>query len=183
MRRSEGFVFCSERMEARKVCWTKRMRFDWSLLYCRDRCLSSSSGRLGGGSTLGSGGGAILLTRDDLLILLTRAIDGDLDGNLTALDLLAIHLRASLLLQLLRSEGDKAKATALARLVAGLKLLDHEARDGPESDLGRSRRIVLEDLHKLQTESAMWQPEGSGCRYYLLLAKVVREVCDHDFGL
>lgn len=94
----------------------------------------------GVGRSFGSGGLAVSLglTLDGsvgVFVLLSRAVNGDLDGDLTALDLLAVHVGASLLLELLRFESDETEATALAGLVASLELANHETRDGTESDL------------------------------------------------
>lgn len=105
------------------------------------------------------------MTVDDIVVLLAGAVDGNLDSDLTALNLLAVHLAASLLLEFFGSESNEAEATTLARLVAGLKLLDHEARDGAEGNLRAARRVVLEDFHKA------------------VLTEVVGEVGDHDLGL
>jgi hypothetical protein len=88
-----------------------------------------------------------------VVILLAGGVDSDLDGDLTALNLLAVHLVASLLLELLGAESDETEATALAGLVAGLELLDHEAGDGAEGDLGGGGGVVLEDLKKLYNVS------------------------------
>lgn len=60
---------------------------------------------------------------------------------------------AYLLLQLFARESNEAEATALTRLIAGLKLADHELGDGAKSDLGAGGRIVGEDLEKLQHTS------------------------------
>lgn len=84
-----------------------------------------------------------------VVIFLSRGVDRDLNSDLTALDFLAVHLVASLLLKLLRAKGDEAEATALAGLAACLKLLDHEAGNGAESDLGGGGGVVLEDLEEL----------------------------------
>lgn len=89
-----------------------------------------------------------------MVVLLSGGVDGDLDSDLTALNLLAVHLVASLLLELLRAEGDEAEATALARLAASLELLDHETGNGAESDLGVDWGVVLEDLQELLSVSA-----------------------------
>lgn len=85
-----------------------------------------------------------------ILVLLARAVNGDLDSDLTALDLLAVHLLACLLLQLFTSERNEAKAAALAWLVAGLELAHHELGDGTESDLGGGRLVLVEDLEQLE---------------------------------
>jgi hypothetical protein len=102
---------------------------------------SSDSGSLGG-LLSGLGGSS-------LVVLLAGRVDRDLNGDLTAFDLLAVHLVASLLLELLGAEGDETETTALAGLTASLQLLDHEAGDGAEGDLGLSGRVVLEDLKEL----------------------------------
>lgn len=77
-------------------------------------------------------------------ILLAWAINGYLDCNFSSLNLLAIHLRDGLLLQLLRLQGNEAKASALSGLVSGLELLDHESWDWSEGDLGRDGLVVVE---------------------------------------
>jgi hypothetical protein len=100
-----------------------------------------------GGSSLGEGS---VTTLGGGIVLLAGGVDRDLNGDLTALDLLAVHLGASLLLELLRAKGDETEATALAGLTASLELLDHEARNGAEGDLGLSGRVVLEDLEELK---------------------------------
>lgn len=107
--------------------------------------LDSSGGLAGlsGGVLLAIGLGL------DMVVLLTGGIDGDLNGNLATLNLLAVHLGAGLLLKLLGAQSNETEATALARLVAGLELLHHESRNGAEGDLGRGRLVVLEDLHEL----------------------------------
>ena len=66
------------------------------------------------------------------------AVDGDLDCNLTTINVFTIHLGDSLLLEFLRTEGNEAEATTFTWLVAGLELLDHETWDGTESDFGGS---------------------------------------------
>lgn len=123
---------------------------------------SSLSSNLGGsrglrllllGSTLGgTGGRGGLLAFGGMLlvvVLLAGGVDGNLDGDLTALNLLAVHLSASLLLQFLGAESNKTEATALAGLATSLELLNHETGDGAEGDLGRGRGVVLEDLKEL----------------------------------
>lgn len=76
-------------------------------------------------------------------------VDCDLDRDFTALDNLAVHLLNRLLLHILRSERDEAKATTLTRLAALLQLTNHVARDGAKRNLGRLRLIVLEKFLKL----------------------------------
>jgi hypothetical protein len=117
-----------------------------------------------------------------VVILLAGRVDRDLNGNLTALDLLAVHLVASLLLELLRAEGDESEATALAGLTASLQLLDHEAGDGAEGDLGLSGGVVLEDFKELEESVS---DDSADCVYvtYPILLQVVRQVGDHDLGL
>lgn len=108
---------------------------------------------LGGGSGSALGSGGLALSALDVVVLLAGGVDRDLNGNLTALDLLAVHLGASLLLKLLRTKGNETEATALAGLTASLKLLDHETGNGAESDLGLSGGVVLEDLEELEDVS------------------------------
>lgn len=96
------------------------------------------------GAILGLGSGSV-----GLLVGLVRAVDGNLDSNLAALDLLAVHLSNGLLLQLLGSQGDEAEATALASLATSLQLLDHEAGDRAQGDLGRRWLVGVEELLEL----------------------------------
>ncbi len=103
--------------------------------------------------------------RTRILVLLPRAINSNLDRNLPALNLLPIHLLASLLLQLLTSERDEAEPAAFARLVARLQLADHELGDRAESDFRLRGAVVGKELEEL------------------LLAEVVGQVGDHDLGL
>jgi hypothetical protein len=125
----------------------------------------SSLSRLGGsrsrsGSSLGassrdglSSRGSLLLSVGSitlvLLIRLVRAVNGNLDGNLTALNLLSVHLRNSLLLELLGSQSDEAETTTLAGLTTSLELLDHKSGNRSKSDLGGRGLISLEKLNKL----------------------------------
>jgi hypothetical protein len=108
---------------------------------------SGGGGR--GSSSGGSGGGLTLSGGLHVVVLLSGRVNGDLDGDLTTLNLLSVHLRASLLLELLGAEGDETETTALAGLTTSLELLDHEAGDGTKSDLGLGGRVVLEDLEEL----------------------------------
>ena len=108
---------------------------------------SSRGGSLGSRSVLLLGTGSITLIL--LLVGLIRAVDSNLDGNLTTLNLLSVHLSNSLLLELLGSKSDKSEATTLTGLTTSLKLLDHESRDRTKSDLGRRGLISLEKLNKL----------------------------------
>lgn len=111
----------------------------------------SSGGRggvlLGGSSCRLSRLLSTSLTRD--VILFSGAVDGDLDSDLTTFDFLPIHLLDGLLLQFLRSQRHETETTALAGLVPGLQLLNHEARDRAQSDLGRNGLVVLEDFLEL----------------------------------
>ena len=127
--------------------------------------VSGSRRNLGGGHSRGLGGllgglggstvgGSLALAALEVVVLLARRVDRDLNGDLTALDLLAVHLAASLLLELLGAEGDETEATALAGLTTSLELLDHEAGDGAEGDLGLGGGVVLEDLKELEIVSA-----------------------------
>lgn len=97
---------------------------------------SGSAGRSLGGGRLAVGLGLALDRSVGVFVLLAGAVDGDLNGNLATLNLLAVHVGASLLLKLFGFESDETKATALAGLVASLELANHETRDGAESDLG-----------------------------------------------
>jgi hypothetical protein len=100
-----------------------------------------------------------------LLISLIRAVNSNLDSDLTALNLLSVHLSNSLLLKFLRSQSDETEATTLAGLATSLKLLDHESGNRSESNLGRRGLIGLEELNEL------------------VLSQVVRQVSNHDLGL
>lgn len=123
---------------------------------CEARLLGDSSGSVGrafGGGWVTVGlWGALLKRSAWVLVLLAWAVDGNLDGDLTTLNLLAVHLFASLLLQFLGGEGDESEATALARLVAGLELANHEARDWAKGDLGGGWVVLGEDLKKLRMD-------------------------------
>ena len=109
---------------------------------------SLDAGRALGGARGISLGGAIG-GRVGVLVLLARAVNSNLDSDLAALDLLAVHIGTGLLLHLLGGEGNKTEATALARLVAGLELTDHKLGDRTESDLGGGRLVLSEDLEEL----------------------------------
>jgi len=126
--------------------------------------LRCSSSDFGISSSVGDGWSAVLLL-DVLVILLVWRVNRNLDDDVAVGNFNTGHLLDSLLLELLGSKCDKGKSTTLARLVACLELADHEARNRAESDLGRHRSILLEDLHKL------------------LLVNVVRKVGNHDLGL
>lgn len=82
-------------------------------------------------------------------VFLAWAIDGDLDGDLAAINFLAVHLGDGLLLQFLGGKRDETEATALAGFVACLKFSDHKARDGTESDLGGGRLVCGEKFLEL----------------------------------
>lgn len=114
-------------------------------------------GGSGGWGSLGGDGSGALCGGLGGIVLLAGGVDRDLNGDLTALNLLAIHLVASLLLKLLRAESDESETTALARLATSLELLDHEAGDGAEGDLGLGGGVVLKDLEELQFVSTMIQ--------------------------
>lgn len=101
------------------------------------------------GAGLGVSLGSTLDGSAGVLVLLARAVNGNLDGDLAALDLLAVHIGTGLLLHLLSGKSNKTEATALARLVASLELADHELGDRTKSDLGRGRLVLSEDLKKL----------------------------------
>lgn len=111
--------------------------------------LSRLLGGLDSRGRLGRSGSGVLGGSLGGIIFLSGRVNRDLNGDLTALDLLAIHLVASLLLELLRAQGDETETTALARLTASLELLDHEAGDRAKGDLGLGGGVVLEDLEEL----------------------------------
>lgn len=138
------------------------LRLSWTSLIVdeKKKKLGGSSGVL---LTLSSGAISLLSVRS--IVFLAGAVDRDLDGNLTAFNLLAIHLLDSLVLLLLRVQGDETKATAFTGLVTGLELLDHEARNGTQGDLGRDGLVGGKDLLEL------------------LLAQVIGQVGHHDLGL
>lgn len=102
-----------------------------------------------------SWGGSGFLSLDTVLlsillsIFLSWAVNRDLNSDLTTLDFLPVHLRDSLLLELFGTKGDETETTTLAWLIAGLKLLDHEARNGAEGDLRRGWLVSCEELLKL----------------------------------
>lgn len=83
------------------------------------------------------------------VVLLSGAVNGDLDGDGATINFLAVHLADSLGLELLSSQADETEATGLAALVTGLELLDHETRDGAQSDLGRDGVVISKDLLQL----------------------------------
>lgn len=123
---------------------------------CLSRGSDSSASLLG--SAVGGGLGlGLALGFVGLLVGLVGAIDGDLDSDLAALNLLAVHLSNSLLLELLRGKGNEAEATALAGLTPGLKLLNHEAGDGAKSNLRGGRLVGSEKFLELWKELACLQ--------------------------
>jgi hypothetical protein len=107
------------------------------------RLSSSLSGTIGGLS------GSLSSCSVSVLIGLVWAVDGDFDGDLTALDLLSVHFIHSLLLLFLGGKSNEAEATTLAGLIASLKLLDHETRDWSKGDLGRGWLIGSEEFLEL----------------------------------
>lgn len=111
----------------------------------------SSLDRLGqGGVLLSRGLGRLVVLGGGVdVVLLARAVNGDLDGDGATVDLLAVHLVDGLGLELLRGHGHESKATGLAALVAGLELLDHETGNGTESHLGRNGGVLGEDFLEL----------------------------------
>lgn len=95
--------------------------------------------------------GVLTLSRSvDLLVGLVGAVDSDLDSDLTSLDLLAVHLSNGLLLLLLRRQGNKAETTTLPGLITCLELLDHEAGDGAQGNLGGRGLVLIEEILELQ---------------------------------
>lgn len=102
----------------------------------------------------GSGGrllsvGLVLVRNVRLFVGFIGAIDSNLDGDLTPVDLLAVHLRNGLLLQLFRRKSNKPKSTALAGLAAGLEFFDHESGNGAKCNFGGGRLVSLEEIFKL----------------------------------
>lgn len=108
----------------------------------------------------------------ECVLLLTGAVNGNLDGEFASINLLSIHFRNGLLLKLLGRHSNKSKATSLAGLVASLELFDHEAWDGTESEFSGGRRVVLEDLEKLGQVSGSARASGWD-RKHLLLGEVI----------
>jgi hypothetical protein len=86
-------------------------------------------------------------------------------------------------LQLLRSQGDEAEATTLARLTTSLELLDHETGNGTQGDLGRQRLVGGEKLLKLRWVLVTMTSQHDVGFTNLLLSQVIRKVGDHDLGL
>jgi len=117
------------------------------------------------------------------LVGLVWAVDGDLDSDLTTLDLLAVHLRDSLLLLLLGCESDEAEATTLAGLVASLELLDHEAGNWAKGDLGGSWLVGSEEFLELSHVLAKFRGRPGTMCSYLLLGEIVWQVGNHDLVL
>ena len=133
--------------------------------------LNLSSSNLLGGTV-----GAIL--GDFGTIFFAWAVNGNLDCDLTTLDLLAVHLVHCLLLLLLGSQGDEAEATSLTCFAASLELLDHEARDGTEGNLGRGRLVGSEEFFELEDVSR--NSSQHRCMTDLLLSEIVWQISDHD---
>jgi hypothetical protein len=52
-------------------------------------------------------------------------------------------------LELLVGKADETETASLAALIASLKLLDHEARDGAQGNLGANGLVGGEDLLEL----------------------------------
>lgn len=145
---------------------------------------SGSSRSLGGllsGISGGSISGSLALNTVDVVILLSGGVDRDLNSDLTALDLLAVHLVACLLLELLGTQSDETKTAALARLTTSLELLDHEAGNRAKRDLSLGGGVVLEDLKELHTVSNRFHIFLDFT--YLVLLQVVRQVGNHDLSL
>ena len=94
--------------------------------------------------------GVLVLRGLEIIICLIGAVDRHLDSDLAALDLLAVHLGHSLLLQLLGGQGNEAEAAALASLAASLELLDHKTGDGAKGDLRREGLVGGEKLLELK---------------------------------
>lgn len=108
------------------------------------------------------GGGRVVRLDDSVLsewsgtsgfgiyVFLARAIDGDLDSNLPAIDVFAVHIGDSLLLEFFRAKRNEAKSTTFARLVASLEFLNHEAGNWTKSDLRGGWLIGREELFELE---------------------------------
>lgn len=126
----------------RIVCWNVAL-LNRTVWYS---CLSNG-GRLSG--AVGALGGSLGSWRIGIFVGLVRAVDSNLDSDLTALDLLGVHLSNGLLLHLLRGKSHEAEATSLAGFVAGLELLDHEAGDGAEGNLGGGWLVGSEEFLEL----------------------------------
>jgi len=105
-------------------------------------CGGSLGGTVGGLSTLSGRGVGIFIG-------LVGAVNSNLDSDLTALNLLSVHLSNGLLLLLFGGKSDETEATALAGFVAGLELLYHKAGNGTEGDLGRGWLICGKEFLEL----------------------------------
>ena len=140
-------------------------------------------GALGGGWLSISLGGTLDWSVR-VLVLLAWAIDRDLNGDLATLDLLAVHVVASLLLQLLTSERDETEAATLAWLVACLEFADHELGDRSKGNLGGGWGVVGEDLEELGRQLACGEIRAGGhISTYAFLAKIIWKVGNHDLRL
>lgn len=110
------------------------------------------AGRALSGARLGVGLGGTLDGSAGVLVLLARAVNSNLDSDLAAFNLLAVHIGTGLLLHLLSGKSNKTEAAALARLVASLELADHELGNGTKSNLGGGRLVLSENLEKLENQ-------------------------------
>lgn len=131
---------------------------------CRDACLALLLLKIGARwqrsrvINLGGGGGRLmavsftLVRYVGLLVGLVRAVDGNFNSDLTTLNLLAVHLRNSFLLQLFGGESDEAEATTLAWLATCLEFLDHKSGNGSKGNLGRRRLVSFEEILELLME-------------------------------
>lgn len=108
------------------------------------------SSRSGSSVLLSRGVGFLVLVSGRVdVVFLARAVNGDLDRNSAAVNLLAVHLADGLGLELLRSQVHETEAASLPALVAGLELLNHKTGDRAESHLGGNGLEVLEDVLEL----------------------------------
>jgi hypothetical protein len=111
---------------------------------------------LGGGSSrsvvlLGSGRSNLFVGRSiDILIFLSGAVNGNLDGDDATINILAVHLADGLGLKFLRGKVNESEAASLATLVASLQLLDHETGDRAKGNLGRDGLVGGENLLELR---------------------------------
>lgn len=151
--------------------------------------LSLGGGSSRGGILLGGCRGLLISRGVDVLILLSGAVDSDLDSDDAAINVLAVHLGNSLVLEFLRGKVDETETASLATLVTGLQLLDHETGDRTQSNLGGDGLVSGKDFLQLwenkQAKSVygglglIWGERGTD----LVLGQVVGKVSNHDLGL
>lgn len=86
-------------------------------------------------------------------------VDGNLDGDLTTVDNLSVHLLNGLLLHLLGAKVDEAETTSLAGLTASLELANHITGNGAQGNLGGLGAISSKEfleLLKVSTVHVNW---------------------------